>query len=85
MSAPAAKARKHFYTTVNVDVDIDVSVLEDNGFHHEDECPNADESDFTKDRRELSDWHDKAHGLTLWQSCPYEPCTILSLDYRSTP
>ncbi|SEI45357.1 hypothetical protein SAMN04487917_101375 [Arthrobacter sp. yr096] len=36
-------------------------------------------------RQKLSDWHDTAHGLTLWANCPHEPCKLLSDDFRRTP
>ncbi len=81
----AAKRRKPFYTSVNVDVDIDASVLEDNGYHHEDDCPADEERDFAGDLQTFSDWHDQAHGLTLWANCPYEPCGLLRDEFRSTP
>lgn len=88
----APKKRRPFYQTLTVDVDIDASVLEEHGYHHEDDCPAAPQSgaeseyDDTEDNlRRLSDWHDEAHGLTLWASCPYEPCKILTDEFRSTP
>lgn len=77
--------RKAFFTSVNVDVDIDASVLEDNGYHHEEDCPADDLPDYAGDLQILSDWHDSAHGLTLWAMCPHEPCRLLSDDFRSTP
>jgi hypothetical protein len=86
----APKKRRPFYQTLTVDVDIDAAVLEENGYHHEDECPStvADvvaEEDLEADLRALSDWHDQAHGLSLWASCVYEPCNLLTDDFRSTP
>jgi hypothetical protein len=44
-----------------------------------------DIADSLCNRQTLSDWHDHAHGLTLWSGCPHEPCNLLSLEYRSTP
>jgi hypothetical protein len=75
---------------VTVDVDIDEQLLEENGYHHEGDCPGAtsddDEFDDTEDNlRRLSDWHDQAHGLSLWAACPYEPCKLLTDSFRSTP
>ncbi len=72
-------------TTMTVDVEVDEELLEENGWHHEDDCKADDDPDFAQDRRELSDWHDKAHGLLHWTMCAYAPCNLLSLDYRSTP
>ena len=86
---PETKKRKPYYQSITVDVDIDESVLEENGYHHEDDCPSAvsddGDEDFAADFRALSDWHDQAHGLTLWASCPHEPCNLLTDDFRSTP
>lgn len=81
------KKRRSYLQTVTVDVDIDASVLEDNGYHHEEDCPanNEDESDVDDNRQRLSDWHDHAHGLSLWAHCMYEPCRLLTDDFRSTP
>ncbi len=83
----APKKRRPFYQTLTVDVDIDTSVLEENGYHHEEDCPSGAESEYddTEDnRRQLSDWHDEAHGLTLWTMCPHQPCKILTDDFRSS-
>ena len=71
--------------TVDVDVDIDEAFLEENGYHHEDDCDVVVEADSSDDRRRLSDWHDHAHGLSLWASCVYEPCNLLTDEFRSTP
>lgn len=51
------------------------------------ECSHApvDHDENATNRRALLDWHDKAHGLTSWQTCTYEPCSLLTLDYRETP
>lgn len=85
----AAKKRRSFYQTLTVDVDIDVSVLEDNGYHHEEDCPGnaaGEESDaIPEGLQALSDWHDATHGLSLWAACQQEPCRILSDDFRATP
>lgn len=81
----AAKRRKPFYTSVSVDVDIDASVLEDNGYHHEDDCTNDDQPKYAADFQALSDWHDQSHGLSLWACCPYEPCKLLTDEFRRTP
>ncbi|MBT2537241.1 hypothetical protein [Arthrobacter sp. ISL-69] len=35
--------------------------------------------------KRLSDWHDHAHGLTLWSHCAYAPCNILTDEFRRTP
>jgi hypothetical protein len=80
------KKRKPFYQSVNVDIDIDASVLEDAGYHHEEDCP-AHETDLTDHEtniRALNDWHDHHHGLSLWASCPYEPCKLLTDEFRRT-
>jgi len=83
------KRRKPVFHSLTVDVDIDESVLEDNGYHHEDDCPGGpepDEPEFThNDRAALQDWHDRAHGLSLWAMCQEEPCKLLSDDFRGTP
>lgn len=82
--------RRSYLQTVTVDVDIDASVLEDNGYHHEEDCPaNATDheaADVVNDGlRALCDWHDQNHGLTLWANCPHEPCHLLRDAFRSTP
>ena len=84
------KKRRSYLQTVTVEVDIDASVLEDNGYHHEEDCPAATSEDDGADDvqnnlRRLSDWHDHAHGLSLWAACPYEPCKLLTDGFRSTP
>ena len=76
--------------TVDVDVDIDEDLLEENGYHHEDDCPGGgyddmDVPDHETNRRQLSDWHDHAHGLNLWANCHREPCRLLTDEFRSTP
>lgn len=82
--------RRHFSETVNVDVEIDASILEENGYHHEEDCPaNATDEEsadvINEGLRALSDWHDHAHGLSLWAACQEEPCRILSDEFRRTP
>lgn len=88
MSKPANKKRKSYYQSITVDVDIDESVLEENGYHHEDDCPaNPEEGEVEDDeanRRTLSDWHDSAHGCSLWAACSHEPCNILTHEFRSS-
>ena len=84
------KKRRSYLQTVSVDVDIDASVLEDNGYHHEEDCPAKATDEDSADvinvgLRALSDWHDHNHGLTLWANCPHDPCRLLSDDFRSTP
>ena len=80
---------KYVTTTVDVDIDIDEAFLEENGFHHEDDCPSAvadvSEEDLAEAFQTLSDWLDQAHGLTLWSNCSHEPCRLLSDDFRRTP
>lgn len=89
MGAPAtANQRRRFQSVsvnVDVDVDIDEEFLEENGYHHEDDCPGADEPAIDTDRQRLSDWHDHTHGLSLWANCVYEPCNLLTDEFRSTP
>ncbi|QWY79700.1 hypothetical protein PP637_gp72 [Arthrobacter phage Persistence] len=92
MSAPSTERTfrvTSVTTTVDVDVDIDEALLEENGYHHEDDCPSTvsghDGEDLTDDLRALSDWHDNAHGLSLWANCQHEPCNLLSDEFRSTP
>lgn len=73
--------------TVDVDVDIDEDLLEENGYHHEDDCTGSvydDVPDSETNRRALIDWHDLTHGLTLWANCTHEPCRILTDDFRRT-
>ncbi|WP_427130383.1 hypothetical protein [Pseudarthrobacter sp. S9] len=88
MSAPRIERKfKVRSVTVDVDVDIDEDFLEENGYHHEDDCPGGAYDDMgvpdhETNRRHLADWHDTAHGLSLWASCPYEPCTLLTDDFR---
>ena len=91
MSAPATE-RTFRVTSVStyVDVDIDEQLLEENGYHHEDDCPNGalddldDELDVEGNRQKLRDWHDAAHGLSPWANCSYEPCKILTDEFRSS-
>lgn len=45
----------------------------------------VDIDDLTDNLQRLSDWHDEAHGLTLWAACPHMPCKILTDEFRSTP
>ena len=78
---------------VQVDFEIDAEDLEYLGYHHEKDCAvrSCDDDgvliapDHEGDRRALLDWHDQAHGLTLWANCAYESCHLLSDDFRSTP
>ncbi|AYR01044.1 hypothetical protein PBI_ISOLDE_76 [Arthrobacter phage Isolde] len=93
MTAPAKERTFRIHsvtTTVDVDVDIDEELLEENGYHHEDDCPGSgyddmDVPDHETNRRHLSDWHDNTHGLTLWANCRHEPCRLLTDEFRSTP
>lgn len=90
MSGPAKERRFRMQTvSTTVDVDIDEDLLEENGYHHEDDCPSTaaevSDEDLAADFRTFSDWHDQAHGLTLWANCAYEPCHLLSDDFRRTP
>ena len=92
MTAPATERRFRVRSvTVDVDVDIDEDLLEENGYHHEDDCPGGgtyddmNVPDHETNRRHLSDWHDNTHGLTLWANCPHEPCNHLTDEFRSTP
>lgn len=77
--------------TVDVDVDFEIEKedLEALGYHHQDECggvtyDDMDVPDHETNRRALSDWHDEAHGLTLWANCPHQPCKILTDEFRSS-
>lgn len=89
MSAGKERTFRSRSVSVYVDVDIDEDLLEENGYHHEEDCPSAvagvDGEDLVVDLRALSDWHDQAHGLSLWAACPYEPCKLLTDEFRSTP
>lgn len=72
---------------VKVDFTIDADDLESLGYHHEDDCTGAsyddtDVPDHETNRRHLADWHDHAHGLTLWTHCVYEPCKLLTDEFR---
>lgn len=87
--SPKTKTRRNYFQSITVDVDIDESVLEENGYHHEDDCPStthAEDSDVDLgfNLRQLSDWHDRAHGLNLWSSCMIEPCRVLAPSFRTT-
>ena len=44
-----------------------------------------DVPDHETNRRALSDWHDHAHGLSLWAMCVYEPRNHLTDEFRKTP
>lgn len=78
---------------VEVDFEIDAEDLEYLGYHHEKDCTvrrydedgDLIEAGHEDDRRALLDWHDQAHGLSLWAACPYEPCKLLTDAFRSTP
>lgn len=88
--APIKKKRRPYYQTVTVDVDIDSSVLEDNGYHHEEDCPanaadDTDHDDTADNLQRLSDWHDQTHGLSLWANCHHQPCNLLTDEFRRTP
>jgi len=76
-------------TEVTVDYELNKDDLESLGYHHEDDCAgsydDAEVPDPEANRRRLSDWHDHAHGLSLWASCVYEPCNLLTDEFRSTP
>ncbi|UOD80324.1 hypothetical protein [Paenarthrobacter ureafaciens] len=87
--SPKTKTRRNYFQSITVDVDIDESVLEENGYHHEDDCPSntqVEDSDVDLgfNLRQLSDWHDRAHGLNLWSSCMIEPCRVLAPSFRTT-
>lgn len=88
-AAVTTNKRKPFYQSVTVDVDIDASVLEDAGYHHEEDCPAAQDQDGSDDVADnllrLSDWHDQTHGLTLWANCHHQPCNLLTDNFRRTP
>jgi len=43
-----------------------------------------DIEDVVDNRQKLSDWHDHAHGLSLWAMCPHEPCRLLTDEFRRT-
>ena len=87
--SPKAKTRRPYFQSITVDVDIDESVLEENGYHHEDDCPSTaqvdeEDRDLEFNLRQMSDWHDRAHGLNLWSSCMIEPCRVLAPSFRTT-
>lgn len=81
--------------TVDVDFEIEKEDLEALGYHHQDDCSvhsYDDDGDVIletasheDDRRALLDWHDEAHGLSLWAHCMQLPCKILTDEFRSTP
>lgn len=90
MSAqPVASTRRRRFQSVSVNVDVDVDIdqdlLEENGYHHEDDCPVEELAGMGDNLRALSDWHDDAHGLSLWAHCVQAPCNILTDEFRSTP
>lgn len=76
--------------TVDVDIDFEIEKedLEALGYHHQDDCggtyDDMDVPDHETNRQRLSDWHDQAHGLTLWASCVYQPCNHLTDEFRSS-
>lgn len=82
-------SRRSFYHSVSVDVDIDSSVLEENGYHHEEDCEKRDEEAEVQEqlirdnRQRLADWHDLKHGLGRWDSCTYEPCNLLTDSFKN--
>jgi hypothetical protein len=82
-------AKRSFYHSVSVDVDIDSSVLEENGYHHEEDCEKLDIEDelimkfILESRQSLEDWHDKKHGLGHWTSCSFEPCSLLKDEFKT--
>jgi len=72
-------------TEVTVDYELNKDDLEALGYHHDDDCGVVVEADSSDDRRRISDWHDHAHRLNLWANCVYEPCNLLTDEFRKTP
>jgi len=71
--------RKRTYTTVEVEVDVDITDLAGNGWHHEDECPSASTAAVAD---ALASLHRQAHpSQTLSPlTCREEPCRSLSYE-----
>lgn len=67
---------------VTAEVEVDEDEIKDAGYHHEDDCPVVD-LHIEEARHALADWHDTAHGLTLWSGCAAAPCTTLPTEFRS--
>ena len=44
----------------------------------------VDLDEVADNRQKLRDWHDHAHGLSLWTHCSYEPCKLLTDEFRRT-
>jgi hypothetical protein len=53
-------------------------------FYQTSSYDDMDVPDHETNRRRLADWHDHAHGLSLWTHCSYEPCKLLTDEFRRT-
>lgn len=77
-----AKPRKHWRTDVDVTVTVDIGDLVDNGWHHEDDCPAAQEPQPEPPTAALESLHRQAHPSQprAIAACHEEPCRSLTLD-----
>lgn len=81
----ATLTRKRTYTTIEVSAEVDISDLADNGWHHEDDCPEKVEgrtSDAEALREAVASLHQQAHPGESHDPvlCREEPCRSLTMD-----
>jgi hypothetical protein len=79
----AELTRKRTYTTVEVEVDI--TDLAENGWHHEDDCPGNQPAKICADeqlREAIRNLHEQAHAQENPDPvlCRSEPCRSLTMD-----
>jgi len=84
-TANTPMTRKRTTVDVDVTVEVDISDLEENGWHHEDDCPSSqpERRESTKAVTEaLASLHRQAHPSQPPDplTCREEPCRSLSYD-----
>lgn len=80
----AALTRKRTYVTIETAVEVDITDLADNGWHHEDDCPTGASARraATQAADAIASLHRKAHPsqhLDPWL-CREEPCRSVDGD-----
>jgi hypothetical protein len=80
----ATLTRKRHSETIEVSVDVDISDLVENGWHHEDDCPKEKASPVERDeemRAAIVSLHQQAHGGESSDPvlCRREPCRSLTM------
>jgi hypothetical protein len=76
---------------MDTDVDVNKEDLANAGYHHKSDCP-AGENPLEPNHQliqsvwdQLRDFHDRHHGLTLWQNCPHNPCKGIPEAFQREP